>query len=451
MDFFKNLWSTIIGWGHFREVLGMFLSAAIGSLVSWFITWINYTKNERKRKRKLRKLHKNMKQDFGSSVIAFDTVAPCYEKRHAKMLMTNNAFIFEIPEDTKATLNSLGFKTYPAAKLDGTNAQLYAFLREYYSEMFPTDLSIDTYLNKLIVQTANNFIQRRLDNKLAFNNEQIGIDNIDINRTGYVDGNGVEKPTLTLSLYKTDYFTAQVMVDLYKELRAIDVRRKVANPNYVSQFDNPTIQDLNQKLRPFMSSLGVGGYVIFDKGNGLEYWTVLRSPNIRNGSDDNYELRSYSFDETMDLRDTTMDNNGRQVGSIYRGAERATEEELGLFRGDEKVEGHLTDYHFTGLVLIRTSGEDGRPARFEMQLLGYKFAYFDETFTYQDMSFKKRMAQDAAFEAVEVYVNSLKKRLIATTGQYTHTPESVYYAEVLRGMENLRDISNKYEEERLNL
>ena len=175
------------------------------------------------------------------------------------------------------------------------------------------------------------------------------------------------------------------------------------------------------------------------------------SPNIRNGSDDNYELRSYSFDETMDLRDTTMDNNGRQVGSIYRGAERATEEELGLFRGDEKVEGHLTDYHFTGLVLIRTSGEDGRPARFEMQLLGYKFAYFDETFTYQDMSFKKRMAQDAAFEAVEVYVNSLKKRLIATTGQHTHTPESVYYAEVLRGMENLRDISNKYEEERLNL
>lgn len=451
MDFLKNLWCTIIDWAHFREVLGMFLSAAIGSLVSWFITWINYTKNERKRKRKLRKLHKNMKQDFGSSVIAFDTVAPCYEKRHAKMLMTNNAFIFEIPEDTKATLNSLGFKTYPAAKLDGTNAQLYAFLREYYSEMFPTDLSIDTYLNKLIVQTANNFIQRRLANKLAFNNEQIGIDNIDINRTGYVDGNGVEKPTLTLSLYKTDYFTAQVMVDLYKELRAIDVRRKVANPNYVSQFDNPTIQDLNQKLRPFMSSLGVGGYVIFDKGNGLEYWTVLRSPNIRNGSDDNYELRSYSFDETMDLRDTAMDNNGRQVGSIYRGAERATEEELGLFRGDEKVEGHLTDYHFTGLVLIRTSGEDGRPARFEMQLLGYKFAYFDETFTYQDMSFKKRMAQDAAFEAVEVYVNSLKKRLIATTGQYTHTPESVYYAEVLRGMENLRDISNKYEEERLNL
>ncbi len=451
MDFFKNLWSTIIGCGHFREVLGMFLSAAIGSLVSWFITWINYTKNERKRKRKLRELHKNMKQDFGSSVIAFDTVAPCYEKRHAKMLMTNNAFIFEIPEDTKATLNSLGFKTYPAAKLDGTNAQLYAFLREYYSEMFPTDLSIDTYLNRLIVQTANNFIQRRLANKLAFNNEQIGIDNIDINRTGYVDGNGVEKPTLTLSLYKTDYFTAQVMVDLYKELRAIDIRRKVANPNYVSQFDNPTIQDLNQKLRPFMSSLGVGGYVIFDKGNGLEYWTVLRSTNIRNGSDDNYELRSYSFDETMDLRDTDMDNNGRQVGSIYRGAERATEEELGLFRGDEKVEGHLTDYHFTGLVLIRTSGEDGRPARFEMQLLGYKFAYFDETFTYQDMSFKKRMAQDAAFEAVEVYVNSLKKRLIATTGQYTHTPESVYYAEVLRGMENLRDISNKYEEEQLNL
>lgn len=448
MDFFKNLWCTITGWEHFREVLGMFLSAAVGSFLSWLLTWLKYTKNELKRRYKLRELHKNMKQDFGSSIVAFDTVAPCYDNRNAKMRMTNNAFIFEIPEDIRTELNALGFKTYPAAKLDGTNAQLYAFLRTHYPESFPTDLSIDTYLNQLIIQTANNFIERRRANKLAFNNEQIGIDNIDLNRTGYVDGNGVERPIIELSLYKTDYFTAQVMVDLYKELRAIDIRRKVTNPNYVSPFDNPTIQDLNREFRPFMSSLGVGGYVIFDKGQGLEYWTVLRSSSIRNGTIGDYQLRSYSFDETMDLRDTNMDNNGRQEASIFRGAERATEEELGLFRGDERVEGHLTDYHFTGLILIRTSGEDGRPARFEMQLLGYKFAYFDENFTYQDMQFKKKMAQDAIFEAVEVYVNPVKKRLLATTDQYTHTPESVYYAEVLRGMENLRDISNKYEEER---
>ena len=448
MDFFKNLWCTITGWEHFREVLGMFLSAAVGSFLSWLLTWLKYTKNELKRRYKLRELHKNMKQDFGSSIVAFDTVAPCYDNRNAKMRMTNNAFIFEIPEDIRTELNALGFKTYPAAKLDGTNAQLYAFLRTHYPESFPTDLSIDTYLNQLIIQTANNFIERRRANKLAFNNEQIGIDNIDLNRTGYVDENGVERPIIELSLYKTDYFTAQVMVDLYKELRAIDIRRKVTNPNYVSPFDNPTIQDLNREFRPFMSSLGVGGYVIFDKGQGLEYWTVLRSSSIRNGTIGDYQLRSYSFDETMDLRDTNMDNNGRQEASIFRGAERATEEELGLFRGDERVEGHLTDYHFTGLILIRTSGEDGRPARFEMQLLGYKFAYFDENFTYQDMQFKKKMAQDAIFEAVEVYVNPVKKRLLATTDQYTHTPESVYYAEVLRGMENLRDISNKYEEER---
>ena len=448
MDFLKNLWCTIIDWAHFREVRGMFLSAAVGSFLSWLFTWLKYTKNELRRRCKLRKLHKNMKQDFGSSIVAFDTVAPCYDNRNAKMRMTNNAFIFEIPEDIRTELNALGFKTYPAAKLDGTNAQLYAFLRTHYPESFPTDLSIDTYLNQLIIQTANNFIERRRANKLAFNNEQIGIDNIDLNRTGYVDGNGVERPIIELSLYKTDYFTAQVMVDLYKELRAIDIRRKVTNPNYVSPFDNPTIQDLNREFRPFMSSLGVGGYVIFDKGQGLEYWTVLRSSSIRNGTIGDYQLRSYSFDETMDLRDTNMDNNGRQEASIFRGAERATEEELGLFRGDERVEGHLTDYHFTGLILIRTSGEDGRPARFEMQLLGYKFAYFDENFTYQDMQFKKKMAQDAIFEAVEVYVNPVKKRLLATTDQYTHTPESVYYAEVLRGMENLRDISNKYEEER---
>jgi hypothetical protein len=448
MDFFKNLWCTITGWEYFREVLGMFLSAAVGSFLSWFFTWLKYTKNELRRRCKLRKLHKNMKQDFGSSIVAFDTVAPCYDKRNAKMRMTNNAFIFEIPEDIRTELDALGFKTYPAAKLDGTNAQLYAFLRTHYPESFPTDLSIDTYLNQLIIQTANNFIERRRANKLAFNNEQIGIDNIDLNRTSYVDGNGVERPIIELSLYRTDYFTAQVMVDLYKELRAIDIRRKVTNPNYVSPFDNPTIQDLNREFRPFMSSLGVGGYVIFDKGQGLEYWTVLRSSSIRNGTIGDYQLRSYSFDETMDLRDTNMDNNGRQEASIFRGAERATEEELGLFRGDERVEGHLTDYHFTGLILIRTSGEDGRPARFEMQLLGYKFAYFDENFTYQDMQFKKKMAQDAIFEAVEVYVNPVKKRLLATTDQYTHTPESVNYTEVLRGMENLRDISNKYEEER---
>ena len=85
-----------------------------------------------------------------------------------------------------------------------------------------------------------------------------------------------------------------------------------------------------------------------------------------------------------------------------------------------------------------------------MQLLGYAFLHFSTKFTYKDLILKKRKAQDSAFEAVHVYENKLTDELkndgVAENGvPYTHTPESVYYAELLRNIEDMNEIKPYYD------
>lgn len=391
------------------------------------------------------------------SIISFDNVQPYYVPKYANMCLTSKRFVFEIPESKRQELSKWTtlegeqkFAIHEPAKLDGDDHMLYDFLRVHYAKYFPNDDSVKSFLEKIISDTADYFNERLELGKLAFNNKQIGIDKVEINRTDKERGKGEEKQTLDLYLYETDYFTAQVMVHVYQHLRKLDLEYKKEDIKYESPFDNIDVSKLNSELRPFMSSLGVGGYIIFDRGKtgyNLEYWTVKRSSNVRNGSNKNMDLRSYSFDETMDLKDRTEDIKDATIFSAYVGADRAIQEELGLFnKRDERVKGNVGNFHLTGLILIRT--QDPENARFEMQLLGYTFVHFTDDFQYSDLVLKKRNAQDASYEAVEVYACPLKEKLIGTRpGQYTHTPESVYYAEILRNMEDMQYIRTAYKAE----
>lgn len=398
----------------------------------------------------------DVQEEYADSIIAFDTVSPYYEPNYANMLLGKNKFIFEIPEQKRIQLSAQKtlrgdqkFAIHEPAKLDGDDHELYNFLLKYYPQRFPDEASVTTFIEEKINSTADYFIDRLQQGKLAFNNKQIGIDRFRINRTDKDKGDGFEKQTLDIRAYETDYFTAQVMVHIYQHLCLLDRERKQQDATYESPFEKITEDKLNDEMRPFMSSLGVGGYIIYQRNENspLEYWTVKRSSNVRNGSDDDMELRSYSFDETMDMKDRIEDIKDNSVISVYEAATRALQEELGLFsKRDERVRGHVGEFHLTGLILIRT--QDAQNARFEMQLLGYTFIHFSERFTYRDLILKKRNAQDASFEAVEVYPNQLKVKLNGTfPGEYTHTPESVYYADILRNMEDMKYIRTEYSAE----
>ena len=365
----------------------------------------------------------------------------------------------EIPEKKRAELASIKsldeekkFAIHESAELDGDNHKLYDFLAKYYPKRFPDRASMDTFLGEKICSTADYFINRLNQDLLAFNNKQVGVYEFELGRKGKDQGHGIEIPYLDMYLYETDYFTAQVMVHVYQYLRQLDLEYKKEDKYYISPFDDIDYKKLSNEMPHFMSSLGVGGYVIYDKKEGLEYWTVSRSDRVRNGSEKGVELRSYSFDETMDLMDKEAEDiKGRAVIDLYKGATRAIQEELGLFdKNDTRVEGHLGDFNFTGLILIRTQEKDSSKSRFEMQLLGYAFLHFSTKFTYKDLILKKRKAQDSAFEAVHVYENKLTDELkndgVAENGvPYTHTPESVYYAELLRNIEDMNEIKPYYD------
>ena len=395
-------------------------------------------------------------EEYDNSIIAFDIVSPYYDPKYANMILGKNKFIFEIPEQKREELSAQKtlrggqeFAIHEPAKLDGDDHELYDFLCKYYPHRFPDAVSIDAFIKEMVSSTADYFINRLQQGKLAFNNRQIGVDYFKINRTDKEEGDGFEKQTLDIKAYETDYFTAQVMVHIYQYLCQLDRDYKKQNALYESPFDHITERKLNNEMRHFMSSLGVGGYIIYQRNENspLEYWTVKRSSNVRNGSDNDMELRSYSFDETMDIKDRLEDIKDNSFISVYEAANRALQEELGIFsKRDERVRGHVGDFHLTGLVLIRT--QDDTNARFEMQLLGYTFIHFTDKFTYRDLILKKRNAQDASFEAVEVYPNQLRVKINGTfPGEYTHTPESVYYADILRNMEDMKYIRTEYEVE----
>ena len=449
MELLKHAWE----WFN-TQVSSALLVNAIVALIFWFFGFLGRKLLDWIRSIMLKVRNEEIKDEYMDSIVPFDIVSPCYAPELANMRLLKNRFVFEIPEQKRKELaaqksitGEQKFAIHEPAKLDGDNHDLYKFLLRHYSKRFPDAASVDTFLNEKIASTADYFIERLQQGKLAFNNRQIGIDHIDIYRQDKEAGKGEEKQVLDLDLYETDYFTAQVMVHVYQYLRQLDAKYKKNNPEYSSPFDQINTYVLNNEMRPFMSSLGVGGYIIFDRGQGLEYWTVQRSENVRNGSNKNMELRSYSFDETMDLKDRIEDISDSSTISAYVGANRAIQEELGLFtKKDERVRGAVGDFHMTGLILIRT--DDSQNARFEMQLLGYTFVHFNDNFTYNDLILKKRNAQDSSFEAVVVYANKLKDRLVGIVeGSYTHTPESVYYAETLRNMEDRGYIHVEYKDD----
>ncbi len=451
LECLKQAWRWFINVPGLSELVVAFLTWLAGRLWKKFKIWRHH--------KWLEKINAATATDYNDRIVTFDTVSPCYKREMAKMKLLDKHFIFEIPEKKRAELASIKsldgeqkFAIHESAELDGDNHKLYDFLAKYYPKRFPDRASMDTFLGEKICSTADYFINRLNQDLLAFNNKQVGVYEFELGRKGKDQGHGIEIPYLDMYLYETDYFTAQVMVHVYQYLRQLDLEYKKEDKYYISPFDDIDYKKLSNEMPHFMSSLGVGGYVIYDKKEGLEYWTVSRSDRVRNGSEKGVELRSYSFDETMDLMDKEAEDiKGRAVIDLYKGATRAIQEELGLFdKNDTRVEGHLGDFNFTGLILIRTQEKDSSKSRFEMQLLGYAFLHFSTKFTYKDLILKKRKAQDSAFEAVHVYENKLTDELkndgVAENGvPYTHTPESVYYAELLRNIEDMNEIKPYYD------
>lgn len=323
-----------------------------------------------------------------------------YEKRNLNIINSNKSFIWNIPSDFKTELirkkfilgddaENISGKPYSAIKNCDIKIKqkLIHFIKSNF-DITDTDL----FLNNIAEQTAQFFLNKEGTNN--FNGSALGVYSINRNRT--IIG---EFPVVDIELYISDYFTFKFMSILYAELIKLN-----GDVFTIKSFD-----DVN-RLIPFLNSVGIGGFICFDRGEGAELLLAKRGPHV---SCPNHW--HFSYDETFSLVDQSS------IGSTYefdykRCLHRALKEEV--MGNDNKVETLLDQsaYGFTDIGVIKTD------TRLEFELCGYINITFSDMFTYHDLVEKYQIAPDANWETsamLPININNIERFI----NNHTLTPE----------------------------
>lgn len=299
-----------------------------------------------------------------------------YERDNLNIINRNRTFIWEIPKEFKKELikkkfiqdmNSASEYDRPYSKIKNSDIEikqkLVTFLNKYFNS-----INIESFLSDIANKTANFFLNKEGTNN--FNGTALGIYNI--NRTRTIAD---ELPIIDIELYVSDYFTFKFMSILYAELRKIN--HEVFR---ISSFD-----DIN-KLVPFFNSIGIGGFVCFNRGENVEFLFAKRGLNVSCPGQ-----WHFTYDETFSLIDQSF------IGGVFefdhkRCLLRALKEEV--MGNDENVDKLLKNskYGFTDIGVITTDD------RIEFELCGYVYFTFNEKFKYEDLKEKYKIAPDANWE-----------------------------------------------------
>lgn len=351
------------------------------------------------------KLHveEELKREFSvnedKEAAVVDAAYSQYMDENFTVTNTNRTFVWEVPEEYVQRLTDKLFlqndnpkaknRPYSTAKTcdPGIKQKLYAFLRENFG-----DMDADSLLKDCACKAAEFFLAK--DGTNNFNGSALGVYNMSRNRT--IKG---ELPIINLQLYISDYFTFRFMSILYQELRKY-------NP---SVFVAYSPEDVN-RLVPFLNSVGVGGFVCFDRGENLEFLFSCRGRGV--ACEGQWH---FTFDETFSLIDQ-MELGGVYVFDHNQCLKRGLREETGI----NTESSALLDNSIKGItdVMVITTEE-----RLEFEICGYAYIRFSDAYTYQDLMEKYKIAPDANWESsamVPVNINDLD-RFIANRNM---TPES---------------------------
>lgn len=257
-------------------------------------------------------------------------------------------------------------------------------------------------------KVADDFIEQIDIKKITlFNGAMTGLYGINEGRT-----NDDEQHTLSLQLYYTDYYTFKCMVEVYHILRSIHDCFTNINKNNLQEF------------APFLSSLGLGGFMIAEQENASNLLWVKRSNSIAAGN-----MWHFSFDETSSiLKDSDKNGSGEIVYDHTTQAvklnpsnylNRALHEELGLEPESLSISGFLE------LGIIKSD-------RLEPEFLAFTSVRFyekDSLMTQMD-SFLKN-APDSKLEISRIEFSPLALGTRHYIGSLL-TPEADYLADRLR-------------------
>lgn len=158
--------------------------------------------------------------------------------------------------------------------------------------------------------------------------------------------------------------------------------------------------DVN-KLTPFLNSIGVGGFIIINRGCGDELVMGFRSKaSCQSGG-----YWHFSYDETF----TQDDKIGETGDPSFEGCMlRAIDEELGISEQEREICGINTNIRFLDAGVIKTSGDDNR---FEFEVCGFGRVAFSKRYTFEDFCRGYRFAKDAEIETQTLSFINIKHEL----------------------------------------
>lgn len=340
-----------------------------GFLIPPFINFcIKKIKDNRRKK-----IKENGLVDFQKGLHTIDHKNPHYDvlcrnntlsKHYFQHNVLDTIFVIPFPNSKREALIKHGFCPVEMYGREMSSNRQGSKIYEQLKELLtlngvPADKQ-EAFITQIAEETADNFITDIKKGKVRFNKYLYGVN----------DKPTEQNNTCIINVYESDYFTFKTTTSIYNALRKKN--------GFVI---------LKNKYAPFLNSIGVGGFVIVNRGDGDELIWGYRGSNCQSGG-----YWHFSYDETFTHDDAA---NQDQSATLTDCIKRALDEELGINREEDYRCLPESQIIILDGGIIHTDGDD---KRFEFELSSFVRVCFSEQYTFDDFIHNYRFAKDAELE-----------------------------------------------------
>lgn len=316
--------------------------------------------------------------------VKLETCSEIWSPEQINARLTDAKFILPVPESRREELKSLGFYSEMS-----DDTRMLDKLR-YFLQKSDEGKDADALIEETSCEVADYVLGRLKSHATMFNGPMVGVSEITAQRSP----DGIETHSLTMKMYRSDYFTFKVMSKIYGNLIA-------SSGDKWNPFDIRTIEDIPY-YAPFLCSLGMGGFLLRKEGLKESALWIKRSSGCEAAN-----LYHFSYDETVAIKD--LEEDGKTVnlyGTMYRGIK----EELGLGRNELVNDGGIFEI---GVILTSS--------RIELELLSFQVLHPSAYSRFPELL---EAADDAKLEVGEQFFLQLGDYRRELAGRFP-TPEAL--------------------------
>lgn len=354
---------------EYKEILTWDIALPIG--FSWFIFLIVFFKKKLQKIIRLKQYQRTkskIKEKTNNFISIAENLSLEKDFFRVETFDLEEPFIIPFPNTKRNELIECDFNPqFPYNKNKSLKESLNNYIKTYYGEKIiykQTEFSIEGFINKIAEDTADNFIRQIKDRKVRFNKYLFGV--YDIRK---------RENKSNIYVYQSDYFTFKCTTNIFNALKGLAPIAEL--PFHKEDFKI-------SEIRPFLNSIGVGGFLIINRGMGDEIVVALRGNSCDSGG-----YWHFAFDETF-----TSDDK-KENYSIKECLKRALVEELGILAEEQQKSLPEDQIVILDAGIIRTEENDNR---FEFEVCAYARICFSKEYTFDDFIKGYRFAKDAELE-----------------------------------------------------